>query len=165
MIDDVAAETGVDVIRTPVGEVNVAAAMLEHGCVIGGEGNGGVIDLRVCPIRDSLVAMALVLQLMAETEKTVGQLVDEIGGYFMFKDKFEADHSQAQQILEATKKTFTDAKVDMRDGYRFDFSDGWVHIRTSNTEPVMRVIIEAKDKVTAGKYNEMIMRIREQIPG
>ena len=165
MIDDVAAEAGVEVIRTPVGEVNVAAAMIENSCVIGGEGNGGVIDLRVCPIRDSLVAMALVLQLMAETEKTISQLVDEIGGYFMCKDKFEADQSQAQQILEAAKKTFTDAKVDIRDGYRFDFSDGWVHIRTSNTEPVMRVIIEAKDKVTADKYSEVIMEIREQIPG
>jgi phosphomannomutase len=165
MIDDIAAEAGVDVIRTPVGEVNVAAAMIENSCVIGGEGNGGVIDLRVCPIRDSLVAMALVLQLMAETQKTISQLVDEIGGYFMCKDKFEADQSQAQQILKAARKTFNDAKVDVRDGYRFDFSDGWVHIRTSNTEPVMRVIIEAKDKVTANKYSEMIMKIRKDVFG
>ncbi|GAI08176.1 unnamed protein product, partial [marine sediment metagenome] len=81
MIDDIAERAGGQVIRTAVGEANVAAAMLEHDCIIGGEGNGGVIDLRVGPVRDSLVGIALVLQLMAETGKTIGQLVGEIGGY------------------------------------------------------------------------------------
>ena len=88
MIDDVARRAGGSVIRTPVGEANVANAMIEHHCIIGGEGNGGVIDLRVGPIRDSLVGIALVLQLMAETGKSISQLVQEIGGYSMHKDKF-----------------------------------------------------------------------------
>ncbi len=76
MIDDIAEKVGGQVVRTAVGEAHVAAAMFEHDCIIGGEGNGGVIDLRVGPIRDSLVGIALVLQLMAETGKTVSQLVD-----------------------------------------------------------------------------------------
>jgi phosphomannomutase len=165
MIDDIAAKAGGRVFRTPVGEANVAAAMLEHNCIIGGEGNGGVIDLRVSPIRDSLVGIALVLQLMAETEKTVGQLSREIGGYYMTKDKFTADESQAQQILDAAKKRFMDAKLDTTDGCRFDFDDGWLHLRTSNTEPVMRVIVEAKNQSIAQKYIDAVLSIRRQILG
>jgi phosphomannomutase len=160
MIDDVAHKAGGGVIRTAVGEANVAAAMLEHDCIIGGEGNGGVIDLRVGPVRDSLVGIALVMQLMAETGKTISQLVDEIGGYYMSKDKFPAGQEQAGQILNATKETFAGAKLDTTDGCRFDFDDGWLHLRASNTEPVMRLIVEAKDKPTAQKYIDQVTAIR-----
>ena len=156
MIDDIAAEAGGKVVRTAVGEANVAAAMLENDCIIGGEGNGGVIDLRVGPVRDSLVGIALILQLMAESEKTVSQLVSEIDGYYMIKNKFAADKSQAQKILKSAKKTFVDAKLNDTDGCRFDFEDGWLHIRASNTEPIMRIIVEAKDQATAQKYIDAI---------
>jgi phosphomannomutase len=163
MLDDIAKEAGGHVIRTAVGEANVAQAMLEHNCIIGGEGNGGVIDLRVGPIRDSLVGIALILQLMAETGKTVSQLVGEITSYYMSKEKFAAEPTQALQILKLAKETFTDAKLDSTDGYRFDFEDGWLHLRTSNTEPVMRVIVEAKDKQTAEKYRTAVLKIRDSI--
>jgi phosphomannomutase len=139
--------------------------MLEHNCIIGGEGNGGVIDLRVGPIRDSLVAIVLVLQLMAETGKTVSQLAGEITGYYMSKEKFAAEQIQARQILDLAKKTFTDAKLDTTDGCRFDFDDGWLHLRASNTEPVMRVIIEAKNRSIAQKYIDAVLSIRRQILG
>jgi len=165
MIDDVAERAGGQVIRTAVGEANVAAAMLEHDCIIGGEGNGGVIDLRVGPVRDSLVGIALVLQLMTETRKTISQLVSEIGGYYMSKDKFAADKSQARRILDSAKKTFTDAKLNISDGCRFDFDDGWLHLRTSNTEPVMRIIIEARDMRTAEKYVDVVLKIRKEVLG
>ncbi len=85
--------------------------MLEHNCIIGGEGNGGVIDLRVSPVRDSLVGIALVLQLMAETGKTIKQLVGEIGSYYMSKDKFPVVPSRQMQILDMAKKTFPDARL------------------------------------------------------
>jgi phosphomannomutase len=163
MIDDVAQKAGCKVIRTPVGEANVAAAMLEHNCVIGGEGNGGVIDLRVGPVRDSLVGIALILQLMAETGKTVSQLVGEIPAYYMSKEKFAADKPLAGLILDSAKKTFADAKLDASDGCRFDFDDGWLHLRVSNTEPVMRLIVEAKDKSAAQKYIDAVLKIREKI--
>ena len=165
MLDDVAEKAGGQVIRTAVGEANVAAAMLEHNCIIGGEGNGGVIDLRVGPIRDSLVGIALVLQLMAETGKTVSQLVSEIGGYYMSKEKFVADKLQAQQILNSAKETFGDAKLDTTDGCRFDFDDGWLHLRASNTEPVMRLIVEAKDRHIGQKYIDAVLNIRREILG
>ncbi len=165
MIDDVAGRVGGRVIRTPVGEANVAGAMMEHRCVIGGEGNGGVIDLRVGPVRDSLVAMALVLQLMAETGKSVRQLADQIGHYCMRKEKFTADPEQAGRILDAAKARFVQAKVDTRDGYRFDFEDGWLHLRTSNTEPIMRVIVETRDEASAQRYLDQVEQIRKRIAG
>jgi len=165
MVDDIAERTGGEVIRTAVGEANVAAAMLKHDCILGGEGNGGVIDLRVGPIRDSLVGIALVLQLMAETGNTVSQLVSEVGGYYMSKSKFVADEPQAGRILNLAKLRFADAKLDETDGFRFDFDDGWVHLRSSNTEPVMRLIVEAKDKLTARKYIDAVSNIRREVIG
>jgi len=165
MLDDIAEEAGGRVYRTAVGEANVAKACLEHNCIIGGEGNGGVIDLRVGPVRDSLVGIALVLQLMAETGKTISRLVSEITGYYMSKDKFVADASQARKILNLAKKAFADAKLDTTDGCRFDFDDGWLHLRTSNTEPVMRLIVEAKDRQTAKKYIDAVSNIRKEILG
>ena len=165
MLDDIAEGTGGSVIRTPVGEANVAKAMLENNCIIGGEGNGGVIDMRVSPIRDSLVGIVLVLQLMAETGKSISELVGEIGGYYMSKDKFAAEKSQAQQILDSAKEAFTSARLDTSDGCRFDFDDVWLHLRTSNTEPVMRVIVEAKDRAAAQKYIDAVSNIRRKILG
>ena len=161
MIDDIAKSAGGHVIRTPVGEANVASAMLKNNCIIGGEGNGGVIDLRVGPIRDSLVAMAFALQLLAQTGKTVSQLVGEIPRYSMTKYKFPADKAKVKRILDAVKKLFPDAKIDSSDGFRFDFPDAWIHIRSSNTEPIVRVIAEAKDKATAQKYIDAVLKIAQ----
>ncbi len=165
MLDDIAEEAGGLVYRTAVGEANVAAAMLEHNCIIAGEGSGGVIDLRVGPVRDSLVGIALILQLMAETGKTISRLVNEIGGYYMSKDKFAAEQTEAQQILNSAKKVFASARLDTTDGCRFDFEDGWLHLRASNTEPVMRLIVEAKDQHIAQKYIDAVLNIRKKIPG
>ncbi|MEJ2647541.1 MAG: phosphoglucosamine mutase [Sedimentisphaerales bacterium] len=161
MIDDIAAKSESKVYRTPVGEANVAKAMLEHNCMIGGEGNGGVIDLRVGPIRDSLVGIALILQMMAKTGKTISQLISEIGHYQMIKEKFAADKSQVQRIMDAAKKLFAQARLNSSDGYRFDFDDAWLHIRPSNTEPVMRIIAEAREQSVARKYVDEVLRIGE----
>ena len=159
MIDDIAAEAGFSVIRTAVGEANVAEAMVKNNCVIGGEGNGGVIDLRVGPIRDSLVGMAFVLQLMAQTGKSVRALATEIGAYHMVKKKIAADKKTAVKIIDKAKEFFVDAQIDTTDGCRFDFDDGWVHLRTSNTEPIMRLIVEAKDEAIAQGYIDKIESI------
>ncbi len=163
MIDDIAERAGCEVIRTAVGEANVANTMIDHSCVIGGEGNGGIIDLRVGPIRDSLVGMALVLELLTETEKTVLQLVGDIGGYAMHKSKYPADKDQAAAIIEKVKAAFTKAKLNTSDGCRFDFPDGWIHIRTSNTEPIMRIIVETKNPAVAKQYLDTIETIRLDI--
>jgi len=156
MIDDIAAAAGGSVFRTAVGEANVAEAMVKHGCIIGGEGNGGIIDLRVGPVRDSFVGMAMVLQLMAETDKPVAALADERGGYVMIKTKYPATGSQAKVIIEKAMALFTDAHIDTTDGCRFDLPDGWIHIRTSNTEPIMRVIFEAQSQDAAQRYRQTL---------
>jgi phosphomannomutase len=163
MIDDIAAAAGGSVIRTAVGEANVAEAMVKHQCIIGGEGNGGIIDLRVGPVRDSLVGMAMVLQLMVETGKTVGQLADQMGGYVMSKTKYPADAKQTQAIIDKARTVFADARVDTTDGCRFDLPDGWLHIRTSNTEPIMRIIMETKDPDVARRWTEQIEAIRKEV--
>ena len=165
MLDDIAQAAGVNVIRTPVGEAHVAKALNENQCIVGGEGNGGIIDLRVGPVRDSLVAMALVLQLMATEEKTVGDLADQMGGYAMLKEKFSATAEQADRIIAEAKALFPDAKVNTSDGCRFDFSDSWIHLRLSNTEPVMRVIVEAPDQAAAENYARQVGTLREQVLG
>ncbi|NLH42277.1 MAG: phosphoglucosamine mutase [Planctomycetes bacterium] len=163
MIDDIAERAGAKVLRTPVGEAHVANAMIENRCVIGGEGNGGVIDLRVGPIRDSLVGMAMVLQLMAETGKSISGLVAEIGGYSMHKDKFSADAEQAREIMKRAAARFPKAIANTADGLRLDFPDAWIHLRTSNTEPVMRIIVEAKDEPAAKRYIQAVAEIRRSV--
>jgi phosphomannomutase len=162
MIDDVANAAGGRVIRTPVGEANVASAMLKNNCIIGGEGNGGVIDLRIGPIRDSLVAMAFVLQLLARTGKTIGQNAAEIGGYYMTKLKFPAGKNTAKSLIEAAKKLFPNARLNTSDGCRFDLPDAWFHIRPSNTEPVVRIIAEAKDKAVIQKYVDTVLNTQNK---
>lgn len=160
MIDDLAQQANCRVIRTPVGEANVANAMLKENCIIGGEGNGGVIDLRVSPVRDSLVGIVLTLQLMAQTGKTPSQLVDEIPRYHMTKTKLTCTAQQAQTAIDAVQKHFADKdptiKIDTRDGIRIDLPLGWVHLRASNTEPVMRIIAETDSPQATQKLIDQI---------
>jgi len=159
MIDDIAARHGGRVVRTPVGEANVVQAMLASGATIGGEGNGGVIDPRIVPGRDSLVGMAYVLQLMASTGKTVSQLVAELPRYEIVKTKFECRREDANRAVEAVKKAFASEKVDTQDGVRIDWDRAWVHARPSNTEPIMRIIAEAPDRATAERCIAQVQEV------
>ena len=149
MLDDIAAATGSTVIRTPVGEANVVDAMIRHNAVIGGEGNGGVIDLRIVPGRDSLVGMAYVLQLMASTDKTLAQLVAEIPRYEIVKTKFTCSRENAIRAVDTVTGHFAKERVDTQDGVRVDWDRSWVHARPSNTEPIMRIIAEAPTRAEA----------------
>ncbi|HSI35611.1 MAG TPA: phosphoglucosamine mutase [Tepidisphaeraceae bacterium] len=159
MIDDLAAKHGGRVLRTSVGEANVVQAMLKEGAVIGGEGNGGIIDTRIVPGRDSLVGMAYVLQLMASTGKSVAQLVSEIPRYEIVKTKFECRREDADRAVEALKTEFGSEKVDTQDGIRIDWAKerAWVHARPSNTEPIMRIIAEGPDRAGA---EELVARVQ-----
>jgi phosphomannomutase len=147
MLDDIAARHGSRVIRTPVGEANVVRRCW-HNAIIGGEGNGGVIDTRIVPGRDSLVGMAYVLQLMAAPARAQPAR-GEIPRYEIVKTKFECRREDANRAVEALKKEFADEKVDTQDGIRIDWDRAWVHARPSNTEPIMRIIAEAPDRAEA----------------
>ena len=163
MIDDVAEEHGGRVVRTAVGEANVVDAMLRQGSIIGGEGNGGIIDPRIVPGRDSLVGMGYVLQLMAETGKSISQLVAAIPRYVIVKDKFDCRREDAERAVAAVAERFSREKVDLQDGIRIDWNDGWVSARPSNTEPIMRIIAEAPDESAARARIASVRKVVDQV--
>jgi phosphomannomutase len=158
LIDDVAAQADCRVHRTPVGEANVAQAIIAHGCIIGGEGNGGVIDPRVVPVRDSFTAIGLICQLLADSGKTVCELVQALPRYVMIKEKFPCDEGRVAGALKAVEEAFGGGRTNRKDGVRVDLDDGWIHVRASNTEPIMRVIAEAADERTARGLTERARR-------
>ena len=157
MVDDVAARFGAQVRRTPVGEANVARGMIDDGCVIGGEGNGGVIDPRITFVRDSLSAMSLVLQLAAREGQPISRLAASLPRYTMIKQKFECDRARIAAAAEAVARAFASERITQVDGTRVDFADGWVHLRASNTEPIVRIIAEAAGETLA---HALIERVR-----
>lgn len=149
IVDDVAAESGVTVIRAPVGEVNVAVRMRDEGAVVGGEGNGGVIlpDLHLG--RDAPVAAALLLQLLHESGEALSATVARYPQYAIVKDKLDRPKGSLDDVYASLRAAFADAKVDVQDGLRLAWSDRWVHVRPSGTEPIVRVIAEAPTKAQA----------------
>ncbi len=145
MIDDVARRFGQVCHRTPVGEVHVADKMIVEKCVIGGEGNGGVIDPRVCPIRDSFAGIGLILELLATRNKPLSAIVDELPRYTMTKRKATAAPDAVKKLIARLPAEFPEARSDTQDGVRLDWPEGWVHVRPSNTEPIYRTIGESAD--------------------
>ncbi len=151
LMDAVAREAGVTLYRTPVGELNVAQAIQKHGCVIGGEGNGGVIDPRVGFIRNSLAGAALVLEMLADRGAALSELIAELPVYTMVKDKVPLAGA-ADAALEAVRTQFPDAETDRRDGLHLSWDTGWVHVRASNTEPILRILAESADEADARRW-------------
>jgi phosphomannomutase len=143
VIEDIAAKFSVPCHRSAVGEANVADKMREVGALIGGEGNGGVIDPRVGYVRDPFVGMALILNLMAETNRSLSELIAELPAYAIVKEKFNVARERLAALFDALTKRWPEAKADTIDGLRVDWPDRWVHVRGSNTEPIVRVIAEA----------------------
>ncbi len=166
MIDDVAAAAGVSVVRAPTGEANVVEAMTREHCIFGGEGNGGVIEPRVVPVRNSLVGIAYVLQLMAETGKTVSQLVAEIPRYEFLKTKLPCPLGAAEPIAAEVRQAFAsrpNARFDTSDGLRVDLSDSWVSVRASNTEPILRIFAEAPTQDAAEQLVATVRTIADRV--
>jgi phosphomannomutase len=159
MIDDVAARFGATVARTAVGEANVVAALKPANGLMGGEGNGGVIIPGICWVRDSLSAMALVLDLLASRNRPLSSIVDELPRYAMVKTKLDLGAIGGLAVvgpaLAKTKAAFASERISDVDGVRIDFADGWVHLRASNTEPIVRIIAEAPTKDRA---DELVRR-------
>ena len=144
MIDDAADAVAASVVRTPVGEANVAEAMREHRARIGGEGNGGVIVPGLSWVRDSLASIALVLELLAADGRPLSEIVDALPSYAIRKDKRDrpADYDPDAVANRVTER-FPDAAIDTRDGVRVDWPDRWLSLRASNTEPILRLIAES----------------------
>ena len=143
ILDDIAHEQKREVIRAPVGEVNVAIRMRSEKAPIGGEGNGGVILTELHLGRDAPVGAALILQLLHEESRPLSAIVAGYPRYSIVKDKLDRPSAPLDAVYKALRKTFADAEPDTQDGLRLTWSDRWVHIRPSGTEPIVRVIAEA----------------------
>src|SRR5881275_2250535 len=147
VVEDAAREFGADVVRTPVGEVHVARAILRLSAVIGGAGNGGVMYPALHAGRDAPVAAALLLALLARDGRRVSELVAAAPRYVIVKAKAERGARNAEQGLDgvyaALRTRFPEASVDTQDGLRLAWRDRWLHVRPSNTEPIVRLIAEA----------------------
>jgi phosphomannomutase len=154
VIEDIAREEGCDCLRTAVGEANVVAGMRAAGAVIGGEGNGGVIDPRVGWVRDPFVGMAMILNLMADSGQTLSELVGSLPTYAMLKTKQTVPKEQIAAGLDAIEKHWPNARSNRVDGLRLDWPDRWVHIRPSNTEPIVRVIAESPSEAETKRLCE-----------
>ena len=163
VVEDAAREYGAALVRTPVGEVYVARKMVELGAVIGGEGNGGVIYPTLHVGRDAPVAAALVLELMARSGSRVSELVAAAPRYAIVKAKVPRGERgeggewrgvELEPVYAALKRRFADARPDEQDGLRLGWRDRWLHVRPSNTEPVVRLIAEAPDVKTAQQLVE-----------
>ena len=166
MVDDIASEAGQTVVRTPTGEANVAGAMAEHGCIFGGEGNGGVIDPRVAPVRDSLVGMALILQYLAQSGEKLSALASKIRSYVMIKTKFPCPAGIAPVVADEVQREFANkpgASFNTDDGLRIDLNDAWVSVRASNTEPIMRIMGEAPRREVVEDLVAQVRRIAERV--
>ena len=153
IVDDIAAEAGTTVIRTPVGEVNVATRMRAEKAPIGGEGNGGVILSELHLGRDAPVGAALILQLLLEEgeKRPLSKIVASYPRYIIVKDKLDRPNAPLDTVYKALKRAFPDADADTQDGLRLTWPNRWVHIRPSGTEPIVRVIAEAPSAEEAEK--------------
>lgn len=157
MIDDLAAKFSPSrVIRTAVGEANVVAGIKSNGGIGGGEGNGGFIWPKICWVRDSLSSMALILELMAHHGGNLSEIIDGIPRYSMIKRKLDLASMGGQSAVPIALGKVRDffakrseAQMNQTDGIRIDLADGWVHLRASNTEPIIRLIAEAGDRTRA----------------
>jgi phosphomannomutase len=160
VVSDVAQDMNVPFQFAKVGEVNVAIAMRDTGSTIGGEGNGGVILPELHLGRDAPVGAALILQLLHEEGRPLSQLVAERPRYVIVKDKLDRPDAPLDAVYAALRQAFPEAAADTQDGLRLDWSDRWVHLRPSGTEPIVRVIAEGP---TESDARELIARAREPL--
>jgi phosphomannomutase len=162
-VDDAAAEHGCKVFRSPVGEANVVQKMKEVDAVIGGEGSGGVIYPDVVFGRDAITGIVITLQHLLEFGGTMSELKAALPQYFILKNKIDISGKEPDAIIDKLKEKFVDNKPNIDDGLRIDFEDHWVHFRKSNTEPIIRCIVEGKNLEQTKKYIDEYFAIVKEL--
>ena len=156
-VDEVAQRYGAKVERSAVGEINVVELMKNVNASIGGEGNGGVILRDVHLGRDSLVGAALVLDRMAGADQPISAIVSELPRYHMVKDNVSLTNVNPDQVFQATTVEFAHADQNLLDGLKLTWPDKWIHIRPSNTEPILRIYAEAKTK---NEVQDLVQKVK-----
>jgi phosphomannomutase len=159
-LEDVAKKFDCQLFQTKIGEVHVTDKMQQQHAVIGGEGNGGVIYPRINFARDSLVGMALVLHLLADSGKTITQLLNEFPRYSLVKEKMICPSEKIPVVLKMLRQEYSKFPLDTRDGVKVTLPEGWFLVRGSNTEPIVRVVAESQSETQA---REIVARIYERV--
>ncbi len=144
--DDIAANYGVKVHRTKVGEINVGKKMQELNSPIGGEGNGGVICPPVNYTRDAMAGMALIMGLLSENSIPLSAIVDSLPKYYFAKGKMEIDHTKLDKVMASVTEVLAGYRFDTQDGIKAIGDKHWIHIRKSGTEPIIRVYVESESQ-------------------
>lgn len=163
---DVTEKHGGTYTASAVGEVNVVEKMKETEAVIGGEGNGGIIYPALHYGRDSLVGTALFLSYLAERKIKVSELRKTYTSYFMSKKKIElTPQLDVDAILESLEKTYSEEDINTVDGLKIDFPENWVHLRKSNTEPIIRIYTEAKSQEEADSLADRFIEEIKEVAG
>ncbi len=163
-LKDITEKYGQQYNAAAVGEVNVVAKMKETNTVIGGEGNGGVIYPKSHYGRDALVGVGLFLSHYVAEGKSMTELKKTYPSYFISKNKITLSPGMdVDKILEGLKIKYANEKVTDIDGVKIDFADGWVHLRKSNTEPIIRIYSEAKDEQTANSLAEEMIQVAQSM--
>lgn len=162
-VDDIAEKYNSKVYRSAVGEANVVLKMKEVNAVIGGEGSGGVIYPALHYGRDALIGIVIILQQLAEIGISLSDLRKELPLYYIAKKKIVVGNTNPDDIIKVLADKYKDERINLTDGLRIDFTDHWVHFRKSNTEPIIRIITEAKDKSAADKYSDKYLTEITQI--
>jgi len=157
-LDFVAKKFSCPLFRTRIGEANVTERMLAESAVIGGEGNGGVIYPRINFARDSLVGMAIVLHLLAKEKRAVTEILSELPVLYIQKEKLACPSHKINDVLRMIREVYKDFPMDLTDGVKVSLPHGWLHVRGSNTEPIIRLSAEADT-------NEQVRQITESIFG
>ncbi len=156
---------GARVLLSPTGEINVSQLMLERGAVAGGEHSGGAIIPAIHPCRDSYSAMAVILELLRSTGRTVSELVAEFPRYATRKENLSVQGGASAVALRAVRHRYEGHPMMLNDGVHVDFGDRWVQVRRSNTEPVVRIFAEAPDAAGAEALAAEVRSIVEQAAG
>jgi len=164
-VEDVVKEFGCQIIRTKVGDIHVSRKMKDCGAVIGGEGNGGVIFPSLNYARDGIVSIALILNYLAAENRTISSICEELPRYYMIKKKIESQGFNFELLKEEVIKRFESEDLDFLDGMKIKLPKGWVHIRPSGTEPVLRLISEAENSEIAGKNLKWALELIERFKG
>ncbi|MFH0990484.1 MAG: phosphoglucosamine mutase [bacterium] len=160
-VDDIAALYGARVHRTPVGEINVAKKMKEIGALVGGEGSGGVILPASHIGRDAPVGIGLALQHLVEFGGTMSELKKSLPQYFISKGKVNIASLNPDEVLKIIQDQYSSsAAINTEDGLKIDFPDYWIHLRKSNTEPIIRLIAEAPQKDQA---DQLVKQLKEKV--
>jgi len=158
-LKDITEKHGGNYFAAAVGEVNVVTKMKEVSAIIGGEGNGGIIYPELHYGRDALVGVALVLSYLAETKLTMSAWRNLLPNYFISKNKIELNGLELEKIFKEVSAKFSSFPQSNIDGLKIDFPDGWIHLRSSNTEPIIRLYAEGPDQIRAEYYASEVLNI------